>query len=640
MALTKKFFVFKGSKAQFIAKNYHTTYKECIVHITGEGDTINSGGTQVPNAYVFIQGQFLTDPSLIKFVNGVKLNGTNYEITPAGGASLAFANSDSVVVEYDTTAGAIKFKAVQVLSGSKGTTVETTIGTDNKVKAEVVEGSLESKHFISGTKAEIDAISDLRTVVNKKGATTFSSDVNTFLGTADKNVVSYINKAQTWINDTDSNIGDIEDLNTTSDNLVDAINELKGSAGADHNEVSIIGARLYAEELTKDIASDSRVKAVEDRVKAIEDAPYATEEYVTDAISDYNTDTITPIKTIVDKLNGADTVEGSVAKALKDAKKYTDDLANGQVKTNTEAIATLTGSATTEGSVKYEVTQAVTNLIDGAPAALDTLKELADYIAGDETGAGGLVAEIDANTKAIETLNKDANSAGSVANTATSIANTAVNNFKTGDFKVLSENVSELDAKTVDGPSSAVSNHIAVFDGTTGKLIKDSGYTIATSVPSNAVFTDTTYTAKDGITLTGTEFTNSGVRSVSTGTANGTISVNTNGTSANVAVKGLASAAYTESSAYATAAQGGKADSAMQNIAFNAPVTGETWVMYNTDQANGGNYSATVNLEEDHITIMVPKDTASTLSNNNSVVPSSQLVKNYVDSLWEWEELS
>lgn len=45
--------------------------------------------------------------------------------------------------------------------------------------------------------------------------------------------------------------------------------------------------------------------------------------------------------------------------------------------------------------------------------------------------------------------------------------------------------------------------------------------------------------------------TNSGVRSISTGSTNGTISVNTNGTAANVAVKGLGSAAYTESSAYA-----------------------------------------------------------------------------------------
>lgn len=76
--------------------------------------------------------------------------------------------------------------------------------------------------------------------------------------------------------------------------------------------------------------------------------------------------------------------------------------------------------------------------------------------------------------------------------------------------------------------------------------------------------TDTTYTASDGVTLTGTNFTNSGVRAVASGTANGTISVNTNGTSVDVAVTGLGSAAYTSSSDYATAAQGGKADTAVQ----------------------------------------------------------------------------
>ena len=56
--------------------------------------------------------------------------------------------------------------------------------------------------------------------------------------------------------------------------------------------------------------------------------------------------------------------------------------------------------------------------------------------------------------------------------------------------------------------------------------------------------TDTTYSANNGVGLSGTTFYNSGVRAVSTGSANGTISVNTNGTSADVAVKGLASAAY------------------------------------------------------------------------------------------------
>lgn len=43
----------------------------------------------------------------------------------------------------------------------------------------------------------------------------------------------------------------------------------------------------------------------------------------------------------------------------------------------------------------------------------------------------------------------------------------------------------------VIGPASATDAHVAVFDGTTGKLVKDSGFTIGKNVPSNAVFTDT-----------------------------------------------------------------------------------------------------------------------------------------------------
>ena len=57
-------------------------------------------------------------------------------------------------------------------------------------------------------------------------------------------------------------------------------------------------------------------------------------------------------------------------------------------------------------------------------------------------------------------------------------------------------------------------------------------------------YTDTTYTGANGVTISGTTISNSGVRSIAIGTSNGTISVNTNGTAANVAVKGLANAAY------------------------------------------------------------------------------------------------
>ena len=81
-----------------------------------------------------------------------------------------------------------------------------------------------------------------------------------------------------------------------------------------------------------------------------------------------------------------------------------------------------------------------------------------------------------------------------------------------------------------------------------------SGQTLSVTINgTKKELTNTTYSAGTGISLSGTTFSNSGVRSVTTGDNNGTIKVNTGGTSTNVAVKGLGSAAYTASTAYAEA---------------------------------------------------------------------------------------
>ena len=55
------------------------------------------------------------------------------------------------------------------------------------------------------------------------------------------------------------------------------------------------------------------------------------------------------------------------------------------------------------------------------------------------------------------------------------------------DWVVLQNN---LDG-AVTGPATSTADHIVVFNGTSGKTIKDSGFTIAKSVPANAEFTDT-----------------------------------------------------------------------------------------------------------------------------------------------------
>lgn len=88
-------------------------------------------------------------------------------------------------------------------------------------------------------------------------------------------------------------------------------------------------------------------------------------------------------------------------------------------------------------------------------------------------------------------------SAGSYADTTCEIGDliicvadgTSANN---ADWTVVQTNIDG----SVIGPASSTGNHIATFSGVTGKIIQDSGFTIATSVPANAVFTDTTYTSE------------------------------------------------------------------------------------------------------------------------------------------------
>lgn len=100
-------------------------------------------------------------------------------------------------------------------------------------------------------------------------------------------------------------------------------------------------------------------------------------------------------------------------------------------------------------------------------------------------------------------------------------------------------------------------------------------------VPWTDTNTDTTYSAGTGISLSGTTFSNSGVRSIATGGTNGTIAVNTNGTTTNVAVKGLGTAAYTASTAYA--ASGHTHNYAGSSSAGGPLTAGVTWA---ADAAN------------------------------------------------------
>ena len=108
--------------------------------------------------------------------------------------------------------------------------------------------------------------------------------------------------------------------------------------------------------------------------------------------------TISEGKTLVEMINEA-----------KSEATYDDTQIKADIKANTDALAILNGDVGTVGSVKAEAKAAadiaVATVVDSAPEAMNTLKEVADWIANDESGAAAMVNRITANETAINAIN-------------------------------------------------------------------------------------------------------------------------------------------------------------------------------------------------------------------------------------------
>lgn len=78
------------------------------------------------------------------------------------------------------------------------------------------------------------------------------------------------------------------------------------------------------------------------------------------------------------------------------------------------AIDILNGESSVEGSVAKKIADGIAQIVADAPEDLNTLKEIADYIASDKTNAANMNNVISANASAIATLNGDESTEGSV----------------------------------------------------------------------------------------------------------------------------------------------------------------------------------------------------------------------------------
>ena len=183
----------------------------------------------------------------------------------------------------------------------------------------------------------------------------------------------------------------------------------------------------------------SVAKAVADAKAALLGSPttYMTIEALETALADVKTtaDAASALATANQTSIGTLTVDLTAAQSDITSLQSTigSSDSNGlrkRIKDLETALALLNNSdATVQGSVKYAVAQGVAEIVAGADARYDTLKEIADWILSDTTGAAALAIQVNehetdiSNLKSrmttaegkLATLMADANTEGSIA---------------------------------------------------------------------------------------------------------------------------------------------------------------------------------------------------------------------------------
>lgn len=231
------------------------------------------------------------------------------------------------------------------------------------------------------------------------------------------------NKAQSEVDALESEVGTLSttvaghtDSITKYNTRIGALEQADTTHAAEYNELKGIVTGH-----TSTIASLAKQTDLNDAVARI-----AVNET---AISTLNTTTIPGLNTeIGKKANSADVYtkseinaitgtleEGkSLVQMIEEAKSeasYDDTSIRALIQSNTNAITVLNGDVNTDGSVAKIAAAAakaeVAIVVGAAPEAMNTLEEVAQWIANDESGAAAMANDIAANKTAIAAINNE-----------------------------------------------------------------------------------------------------------------------------------------------------------------------------------------------------------------------------------------
>ena len=226
------------------------------------------------------------------------------------------------------------------------------------------------------------------------------------------------------------------DVNSVSGAIATAKSEAITTAGTNADtKVATAKTAILGEGHTGTVKEAYELAASKATMAQVEAKGYAIKTEVDTAVADAKkagTDAQTAVNTLSDKV-GTIPADKTIVQMIADAQKaatYDDSVVKASIKTNTDAIAKLNGIDTVEGSVAKTVKDAVAaeqtraegkeqanataiagvkSRVDAflaaaevGDAAVDTLKEIQTYITTHGSAADQMVKDIAANKKAVE----------------------------------------------------------------------------------------------------------------------------------------------------------------------------------------------------------------------------------------------
>lgn len=299
-----------------------------------------------------------------------------------------------------------------------------TVSTVNTAKSDLIGD-------ISAEAATTDGntIADVRRYVDAKTQVLASNEALTQLSNKVTVNTNNIKSIQDSLADGGSVSNAIAEAKKAGTDAAKAVSDLEnGKVKANADAIAAINnAETGILKQAKNYA-DGKDTAIAAAKKAGDDAAAAVRALENGKVKN-NADAITAINNKIGTIPDGKTV----AQAIEDAKTavtYDDNEVRGLIKNNKDAIDVLKGGDTIEGSVAKSVKDAINDFATkvSEDGTVNTFKELVDYVAAHGSEYTDAIADIAANKSAIDTLN------GTGTGSVSKAVNDAIDGLHIGDY--------------------------------------------------------------------------------------------------------------------------------------------------------------------------------------------------------------